>query len=296
MSEFRSPLHDPDPPSFGGDETVRTRTETVRTGAPLTGRAIPRRRFGRLRWLLRVATWSATLALATVLGLIVLYRFVDPPTTTLIIGQRLAGIAIDRRPVAIGRISPNLLRAVIASEDGQFCRHRGIDWRELGAAIDAAQDGGARGGSTISMQVIKNLFLWPSKSYLRKALEIPLTLVMEALWPKRRVLEVYLNIAEWGPGVFGAEAAAEHHFRKPSGRITEHEATLLAVALPNPFTRVAGKPSANLQRVAAVIERRVKVMGSRADCVLGTAARSPPAAGLRQERPMAGRWLAAAAN
>src|SRR5690606_4414088 len=117
------------------------------------------------------------------------------------------------------------------------------------------------GASTISMQVAKNLFLWPSKSYLRKALEVPATLMIELLWPKRRVLEVYLNIAEWGPGVFGAEAAARHHFAKTAKRLSGREAALLAVTLPNPTRRSAGKPSRLVARLASLIERRAQTLG-----------------------------------
>ena len=177
-----------------------------------------------------------------VLGLVVLYRWVDPPASTLILGQRLTGTPITQRWVSLTRISPNLQLAVIMSEDARFCRHAGVDWGELKEAIESAGDGMARGGSTISMQVVKNLFLWPSKSYLRKAIEIPLAYVIEAAWSKRRVLEIYLNIAEWGPGVFGAEAAARYHFRKPAMLLTLREAALLAVSLPNPFERQAGSP------------------------------------------------------
>ncbi len=131
---------------------------------------------------------------ATVLLLVVLYRWVDPPASTLMLGQQLTGTEIEQRWVPIERISPHLVQAVILSEDGGFCRHRGVDWPALEEAIESS-----RGGSTITMQVVKNLFLWPPRSYIRKALEIVLAYVVEAVWPKERVLEIYLNIAEWGP-------------------------------------------------------------------------------------------------
>ena len=182
------------------------------------------------------------LAASLLLALVVLYRWVDPPASTLILGQRLAGTPITQRWVPLERISPNLISAVVLSEDGGFCRHRGVDWGELKEAIESANDGIARGGSTISMQVVKNLFLWPSRNYVRKALEIPLTYVIEAAWSKQRILEIYLNIAEWGPGIFGAEAAARYHFRKPASTLNPREAALLAVSLPNPFDRQAGRP------------------------------------------------------
>ena len=199
--------------------------------------------------------------------LLVLYRWVDPPASTLMLGQRASGTPISQRWVALDRMSPNLQQAVILSEDAQFCRHRGVDWGELKEAIESAGDGMARGGSTISMQVVKNLFLWPSRSYLRKALEIPLAYAIEVLWSKRRILEIYLNIAEWGPGVFGAEAAARYHFRKSALLLTPREAALLAVSLPNPFDRQAGRPGSGTQRLADNLLLRMRAASANAGCV-----------------------------
>ena len=174
---------------------------------------------------------------AIVLLLIVLYRWVDPPVSALMLGQRLGGTPIERKWVPLERISPHLIKAVILSEDGGFCRHRGVDWGALEEAMESA-----RGGSTITMQVVKNLFLWPSRSYVRKAIEIGLAYLVELVWPKRRILEIYLNIAEWGDGVFGAEAAARLNFGKSAARLTPEEAALLAVSLPNPDRADAGRP------------------------------------------------------
>jgi monofunctional biosynthetic peptidoglycan transglycosylase len=202
-----------------------------------------------------------------VLCLVVLYRWIDPPTSTLILGQRLTGTSITQRWVPLSRISPNLRLAVIMSEDGRFCRHFGVDWGELKEAIDNAGDGVARGGSTITMQVAKNLFLWPWRSYVRKAIELPLAYVIEATWSKRRILEVYLNIAEWGRGVFGAEAAARHHFGKSALRLTPGEAALLAVALPNPFEREAGHPGPGTLRLADNLLARMRAAQGNAACV-----------------------------
>ncbi len=203
------------------------------------------------------------------LALIVLYRWVDPPASALMLSQRLAGDAIMQRWVPLERISPNLQLATIMSEDGKFCRHRGVDWGELSEAIESARDGIPRGGSTITMQVVKNLFLWPSKSYLRKAIEIPLTYVVEAAWSKRRILEIYLNIAEWGPGVFGVEAAARFHFRKSAAQLSPREAALLAVSLPNPFERVAGSPGPGTSRLADNLLARMRTAQANAFCVRG---------------------------
>ena len=220
-----------------------------------------------LRLVLQLALTLLIAIAALMLALLVLYRWVDPPTSTLMLGQRLAGTPISQRWVALDRMSPNLHHAAILSEDARFCRHRGVDWGELKEAIESAGDGMARGGSTISMQVVKNLFLWPSRSYLRKALEIPLAYAIEALWPKRRILEIYLNIAEWGPGVFGAEAAARYHFRKSALLLTPREAALLAVSLPNPFERQAGRPGPGTLRLADNLLLRMKAAQANAACV-----------------------------
>jgi len=208
------------------------------------------------------------------LALLLLYRWVDPPASTLMLGQRLTGTAITQRWVPLERISPSLAAAVISSEDGHFCRHHGVDWGELKEAIESAGDGIARGGSTISMQVVKNLFLWPSRSYVRKAIEIPLAYAMEALWPKRRILEVYLNIAEWGPGVFGAEAAARYHFRKSALALNAREATLLAVSLPNPYDRQAGRPGPGTVRLADNLLLRMRAAQPSTACLRTGAGRS----------------------
>jgi monofunctional biosynthetic peptidoglycan transglycosylase len=227
-----------------------------------------------LRRALRLVA-AGLLALAgLVLALVLLYRWVDPPASTLMLGQRLLGTPITQRWVPLARISPNLQLAAILSEDARFCRHAGVDWGELKEAIESAGDGVARGGSTISMQVVKNLFLWPSKSYLRKAIEIPLAYLVEAAWSKPRILEIYLNIAEWGPGVFGAEAAARYHFGKPASLLGPREAALLAVSLPNPFDRDAASPGPGTQRLADNLLLRMRAAQGNASCV-----RSRPANG-----------------
>jgi len=204
---------------------------------------------------------------ALLLVVLLLYRWVDPPASTLMLSQRFAGTPTTQRWIPLERISPSLVAAVVASEDGHFCRHHGVDWGELREAIETAGDGLARGGSTISMQVVKNLFLWPSRSYVRKAIEIPLAYAIEALWSKRRILEIYLNIAEWGPGIFGAEAAARYHFRKPALLLTTREAALLAVSLPNPFERLAGRPGPGTQRLADNLLLRMRAAQANTACV-----------------------------
>ena len=204
-------------------------------------------------------------------AVLLFFRFVDPPMSALMLGQALAGGKVEQRWVGLDQISPHLIRAVMSSEDAQFCSHYGVDFGELEAALRKAERNGledARGASTISMQVAKNLFLWPSKDLIRKGLELGITVIMEQVWPKRRILEVYLNIAEWGPGVFGAEAAARHHFRKSAARLTPREAALLAASLPNPHRRVAGAPGPGTRRLAGIVEARARSASRRVACVL----------------------------
>jgi monofunctional glycosyltransferase len=220
---------------------------------------------GALPWLVFVLRGTALVLgglVVTVLALTLLYRWVNPPISTLMIGRSIAGTQIERTWVPLERISPHLMRAVILSEDGGFCRHRGVDWGALEEAIETD-----RGGSTITMQVVKNLFLWPSRSYVRKAIEIGLAYLVDALWSKRRILEIYLNIAEWGDGVFGAEAAAQAHFGKRAGRLTAEEAALLASVLPNPIERTAGAPSLMTGRLASRLLVRMRSSRSDLSCV-----------------------------
>lgn len=202
-------------------------------------------------------------------ALIVLYA---PPVLRPVSTLMLADLALlrgyDRQWVSLDDISPNLVQAVMMSEDGQFCSHSGVDWREMqGVVSDALAGEATRGASTISMQTAKNLFLWNGRSFVRKALELPLAIGADFVWSKRRMMEIYLNIAEWGPGIYGAEAAARHHFKVPASKLTRHQAALLAVSLPNPITRVAGKPGRGMQRLAGVVERRARNSGEYIKCI-----------------------------
>ncbi len=209
-------------------------------------------------------------SLALVLGLAALifaYRFV-PPVSTLMLARWLDGETVERHYVPLERISGFLRAAVIVSEDAHFCEHNGVDWGALREVLDRpGANGPTRGASTIPMQTAKNLFLWPSRSYVRKAIEIPLALLIDLAWPKRRILEVYLNLAEWGPGIFGAEAAARHYFHKNADRLDAKEAALLATALPNPGHRNATKPSRRHSGLATRIMARALAAGSLAACV-----------------------------
>jgi monofunctional biosynthetic peptidoglycan transglycosylase len=158
---------------------------------------------------------------------------------------------------------------VIASEDARFCSHSGIDWQELQLAIEDADDlSEVRGGSTITQQTVKNLFLWPGRSFVRKALEFPLALWFDLVVPKRRVLEIYLNIAEWGPnGVFGVEAGARRAFNKSATSLTAGEAALLAAVLPNPIRRSARTPGPAVRRIAGRLQARAAASPAIDDCL-----------------------------
>jgi monofunctional glycosyltransferase len=183
-----------------------------------------------------------------------LYRVVDP-VSTLMLWRWATRSRVERVVTPIDSLLPTLPRAVIAAEDARFCSHDGIDFGELRSVLKAETDGvrRRRGASTITQQLAKNLFLWPGHSYVRKALEFPLALWIDLVIPKRRQLEIYLNIAEWGPnGEFGAEAGARRAFGKPSAALSASEAALLAAALPNPILRDARRPSPALRRLAAM--------------------------------------------
>lgn len=189
-----------------------------------------------------------------------------PPVSTLMLSYTLTGREYTRIAVPLEEISPNLIVAVIHYEDGKFCNHGGVDWDSLTSVL--TEDGSPhRGASTIPMQTVKNLYLWHGRSYIRKAVEIPITLFVSLVWSKRRIMETYLNIAEWGDGIIGAEAAARHYFNKSAKNLNRQEAALLASALPNPFIRDTSRPTKVHQKLAGVIMAR---MDNRvvADCVL----------------------------
>ncbi|GIL00433.1 MAG: monofunctional biosynthetic peptidoglycan transglycosylase [Alphaproteobacteria bacterium] len=190
------------------------------------------------------------------------------PVSTPMLARWLTGQSVDRRWVPIEQIAPVLVHSVIMSEDGQFCSHRGVDWGELNAVISDALEGERpRGASTIPMQTAKNLFLWSGRSFVRKAAEIPLALFLDQIMTKKRLMEVYLNIAEWDEGVFGAEAAAQRYFGRPAAQLTPRQAALLAVTLPNPIARDPARPSSGLQRLARTIEARAAKAGGYVGCV-----------------------------
>lgn len=196
-----------------------------------------------LRLLWRIALWGAVALVVWVLA----YRWIDPPTTPYIVAEWLRLDRMERQWVDIDDIAPVMARSAVAAEDANFCRHWGFD---VDAIRDAIEAGAGRGASTISQQVVKNAFLWQGRSWARKALEAGLTPLMETLWPKRRIVEVYLNVAEFGEGVFGVQAAARHYFGVNAGDLSARQAAALASILPNPKERNAASLTQALQRKA----------------------------------------------
>jgi monofunctional glycosyltransferase len=173
-----------------------------------------------------------------------------PMPSTLMLARWITREPVIRDWTPIERISPHLVNAIIGAEDQRFCQHWGVDFDALREVIED-EEGPSRGASTITMQTVKNVYLWHGPSYVRKAIEIPLALTVDTLWGKRRVMEVYLNVAEWGPGVFGAEAAARRYFNISAAQLTPAQAARLAAALPNPVTRTPARSSRFASRVAA---------------------------------------------
>lgn len=224
------------------DQKTSRKKSGAKTEDPLVQRLWLRTR----RLILRAILGLAVL----VLVLAVLFTVVNPPTTYTIWSEsrRLGGVEHDW--VAMEAIAPVMARSAVAAEDANFCRHWGIDVIAVRQAIDG---GGQRGASTITQQVVKNVFLWQGRSWLRKALETAITPVVELIWSKRRILEIYLNVAEMGTGVFGVEAAARHHFGTTAAKLSPTQAARIAAILPAPKSRSAGKPTSAVRTRAAQI-------------------------------------------
>lgn len=205
---------------------------------------------GRRRRSGRIALRAAGVVLAVCALLILVNRWVDP-VRGMYLRAEVARIGdIDWVPVPLTQVAPAMRRAVVAAEDANFCTHWGFDVVQIRRALD---DGRGRGASTLTQQVVKNVYLWHGRSWVRKALEAGLTPVVEALWPKRRILEIYLNVAEFDEGIFGVEAAAQHYFGVSASRLSAQQAALLAAVLPDPRGRSASHPSAWLRQRAAAI-------------------------------------------
>jgi len=231
----------------------------------MTSAANPRKTaFRVIRWLV------VTLAILILLPYLIapLYRVINP-VSTLMVGRTILGKRVERTWVPLDRVAPALPRTVIASEDARFCTHRGVDMVEMRAALEDADDiTDARGGSTITQQLAKNLFLWPGRSIVRKGLEFPLALWIDLVLPKRRIMEIYLNIAEWGPnGEFGVEAGAQKAFGKSARELSASEAGLMAAVLPNPKRRSAMQPRPGVRRIAGIVQARAARAKSIDSCI-----------------------------
>lgn len=245
--------------SDAGKAGTRARAKSTRTDlrGMLKGTAKRLRRWG-LRGLLAVA--------AVALAMVVVYRFVNPPTTFYMWSEgRRLGAPVDQTWTPMSEIAPVMARSAVAAEDANFCRHWGFDMQAIRQAMD---DGGERGASTISQQTVKNVFLWQGRNWLRKAMEAALTPEIELVWGKRRILETYLNVAEFADGVFGVNAAAFHYFRTTPDKLSARQASLLAAILPDPKGRSASHPSRFVSRRAEAIENGAETIriDGRDDC------------------------------
>lgn len=224
------------------------------------------KRTGRLAALL-----LALVAVSPIAGA-VLYRFAPPPGTWTMLERKMSGDRIVHPWTPLEEISPHLVRAVIAAEDSRFCLHRGVDVEAVERALEENKRGRKRrGGSTISQQTAKNVFLWQGGGWVRKGFEAYFTVVAEPIWGKRRTMELYLNVAEWGDGYFGAEAAAQGRFGKSAKDLTKQEAALLAAVLPSPNKWRAVNPGPYVRSRAATIRKRMDVVRNEGldACVLG---------------------------
>jgi monofunctional biosynthetic peptidoglycan transglycosylase len=208
----------------------------------------------------RIFVWLFVLIGVLPVALVGAYRFAPPPVTALMLIRVFEGHGLDYRWRGLGDISPTLAQAAIASEDARFCLHHGFEFAAMEKAFahDQRRPGGKiRGGSTISQQTAKNVFLWPDRTYVRKGLEAYFTVLTEALWGKRRIMEVYLNVVEWGPGFYGAEAASQHNFGHSAKHLTTSEAAHLVAILPSPLKWKAVNSGAYVQRRAGTVAERV---------------------------------------
>jgi len=218
---------------------------------------------GFVRRLFRFAAWSILLMLVTSIVIVLPWRWIPPPTTAFVIRENIVSDSpVHYRWIPWSEISPQLAIAAVAAEDQKFPFHNGFDLNAIAEAIESNRGGSrVRGASTISQQVAKNLFLWPGQDFIRKGVEAYLTLWIELLWPKRRILEVYLNVAEFGSGIFGAWAAGEHIFGKSAHEFTLREAAILVSVLPSPKRMSVLHPSDYVRGRAEQIEEAVRALG-----------------------------------
>ena len=232
--------------------------------------ALPARRRG---WFGRLVFGLLFLVFVLPAVVVCVYRFAPPPATPLMLIRAAEGAGFDYRWRGLDDVSPTLVQALVAAEDARFCAHEGFDLEAIEKAMRSNQrrPGKVRGGSTISQQTAKNVFLWPDRSYVRKGLEAYFTVLVENLWGKRRIMEVYLNVAEWGPGVYGAEAASHRWFGKSADRLTRPEAARLAAILPSPLKWKAASPGPYIKKRSRRIGAATGTVreDGLAACVLG---------------------------
>jgi monofunctional glycosyltransferase len=220
-----------------------------------------------IRLLALGVVWAGLALLALFISLVALYALARP-VSTLMLARTLQGKGYQRIYAPLRTIAPAALAAVVASEDATFCDNDGVDWGSLHEVLSGAgKHGPSRGASTITMQTAKNLFLWPGRSVIRKGVEIPMALVLGKAWSKARTLEIYLNVAEWGDGLYGIEAAAERYFHKRASQLNLREAALLATALPNPFLRNPARPSPLQRRLAGSLESKTRENADLLKCL-----------------------------
>ena len=217
----------------------------------------------------KIIRYSLIIFFGSSLFFTLLYKFVNPPVTPLMVKRYVEQISDNERDVrfkrdyvSIEEISPYLIRAAVASEDNLFLQHRGFDFEQIKKAREEAKKSKRkRGASTISQQCAKNVFLYPSRSWVRKGLEVYFTFLIETFWSKERIMEVYLNVIEYGDGIYGAEAASQYYFNKPAKKLSKREAALMVASFPNPLKRNPAKPTAYLNKRAAQIQRLMDLIG-----------------------------------
>jgi monofunctional biosynthetic peptidoglycan transglycosylase len=266
----REELFDPpEIPMPGASRMGGRRARDARINLDLDlGRIKRRKRFGLLITIVSVLFIAFVILPVTWAGA---YLFFDPPRTILMLQRAAEGETIRHYPIPLNRMSPHIVRAVVAAEDSRFCEHDGFDVEAIQDAMESnARGGRVRGASTISQQTAKNLFLWPDRSWVRKGFETYFTALIEFMWPKRRIMEAYLNAAEWGDGNFGIEAAARARFGVSAADLTPLQAARLAAVLPNPNRWRADSPGPYVRRRSATLVQRARVVRNEgtADCVL----------------------------
>jgi monofunctional biosynthetic peptidoglycan transglycosylase len=236
---------------------------------PARKRKTARKKAAGLRlWVRRICIFAAVIvALPFILVLVYALPFVKP-VSTLMVWQSVNGVDVSRIWVPLEEISEPLRFSVISSEDAKFCSHWGVDLGELKGQVENALEGEpTRGASTIAMQTVKNLFLWHGRSYVRKAVELPLAFWADLVWSKKRMLEIYLNIAELGPGFFGVEEAGLKRFRRSAVNLNWEQSALIATTLPNPIERNAAKPGRRHRALARSAQQRAQKSGAYVACV-----------------------------